>query len=369
MVVPFIGHIISGTLMILNIYFEQWDARLLWLSNVYILFGGYTLLNIAMYGYIGDVTTTKQRTMILSILGALGMVMMPVADFVGGQVYKVGGFAPVYFTSLGFVFVGLFYIWIIPESVTRRKNEKIEDEKSLLEKEEKPRRSLWRFFVDTNKLFLETTKYIFRKRKFGERHIIFSMLALSFLSSMRAGGAGTSGVLYTQKKFGWTVTQYTNYEMFWSVHIAIKGFIVMPFLCYVLLVHDCVISIMGSISGIEENLVFAFATHGWHMYFAVGLSAFSGSKGTPSTSILSKCVPASQLGKIFAVSQAIATIFGMLMSYLSTLLYNLTINGFLGASYCLNAAFEGLNLIGMCFVYYFIWKNEKKFGPLGERDE
>ena len=67
-----------------------------------------------------------------------------------------------YFTSLGFVFVGLFYIWIIPESVTRRKNEKIEDEKSLLEKEEKPRRSLWRFFVDTNKLFLETTKYIFR---------------------------------------------------------------------------------------------------------------------------------------------------------------------------------------------------------------
>ena len=48
MVVPFIGHIISGTLMILNIYFEQWDARLLWLSNVYILFGGYTLLNIAM---------------------------------------------------------------------------------------------------------------------------------------------------------------------------------------------------------------------------------------------------------------------------------------------------------------------------------
>ena len=47
----------------------------------------------------------------------------------------------------------------------------------------------------------------------------------------------------------------------------------MPFLCYVLLVHDCVIGIMGLISGIEEGLVFAFATKGWHMYFGVALSA------------------------------------------------------------------------------------------------
>ena len=47
----------------------------------------------------------------------------------------------------------------------------------------------------------------------------------------------------------------------------------MPFLCYVLVVHDCIISIMGSISKIEESLVFAFATKGWHMYFGVALSA------------------------------------------------------------------------------------------------
>ena len=48
MVVPFLGHIISGVLMILNVYFENWDPRLLWLSEIYILFGGYSLLSIAM---------------------------------------------------------------------------------------------------------------------------------------------------------------------------------------------------------------------------------------------------------------------------------------------------------------------------------
>ena len=41
----------------------------------------------------------------------------------------------------------------------------------------------------------------------------------------------------------------------------------------VLQVHDCLIIILGCLSGIEENLVFAFATKGWHMYFGTGMSA------------------------------------------------------------------------------------------------
>ena len=63
-----IKNITSGTLMILICLFPNWDARcatcemylenfqylrFLWLSESYILFGGYSLLNIAMYGYIG----------------------------------------------------------------------------------------------------------------------------------------------------------------------------------------------------------------------------------------------------------------------------------------------------------------------------
>ena len=46
----------------------------------------------------------------------------------------------------------------------------------------------------------------------------------------------------------------------------------MPFLCYYLQVHDCIIAIMGSLSGIEEDLVTAFATRGWHMYFGLLMS-------------------------------------------------------------------------------------------------
>ena len=33
---------------------------------------------------------------------------------------------------------------------------------------------------------------------------------------------GSNGLLYTQKKFGWTVTDYTNYQSFWVVHMSVK---------------------------------------------------------------------------------------------------------------------------------------------------
>ena len=81
-----------------------------------------------------------------------------------------GGFAPVYFVSLSFVFVGLFYIKLIPESVTKRKDEDEDVDMNANETNEKndtlvksdKRRSVWRVFVDTNKLFLDTIKFMFR---------------------------------------------------------------------------------------------------------------------------------------------------------------------------------------------------------------
>lgn len=126
---------------------------------------------------------------------------------------------------------------------------------------------------------------------------------------------------------------------------------------------------MGNLSGIEEALVFAFATKGWHMYFGSILSALSGSRGTPTMSIMSKCVPASQLGKIFSLFSAVQTLLGMAMSYVNTMLYNATLDSFLGASYCLSAGFEVVNMMGMIGLYWYIAGIERKYGPLGERGE
>ena len=49
-------------------------------------------------------------------------------------------------------------------------------------------------------------------REYGERHIILGILSLTFITTLKSY---TNGVLYTQAKFGWTVTQYTNFKSFY----------------------------------------------------------------------------------------------------------------------------------------------------------
>ena len=56
----------------------------------------------------------------IAVLSGLGKAVLPLMDFVGGQLYKYGGYYAVYSTSLAFTALGIIYIILIPESVTRR---------------------------------------------------------------------------------------------------------------------------------------------------------------------------------------------------------------------------------------------------------
>ena len=59
-------------------------------------------------GYIGDITKVKERTMMMAILASLGLVLMPLGDFVGGQIYKLR-------PHIDKVKMGMWLIWITLE--------------------------------------------------------------------------------------------------------------------------------------------------------------------------------------------------------------------------------------------------------------
>ena len=56
----------------------------------------------------------------MSILSGLGIIVFPISESVGGQIYKYGGYYAVYATSLAFTFLGVLYIFFVPESVTAK---------------------------------------------------------------------------------------------------------------------------------------------------------------------------------------------------------------------------------------------------------
>ena len=56
----------------------------------------------------------------MTLLSGLGIIMWPVAKAVGGQLYKAGGYYAVYGTAMSFTFLGVSYVYFVPETITQR---------------------------------------------------------------------------------------------------------------------------------------------------------------------------------------------------------------------------------------------------------
>ena len=55
----------------------------------------------------------RNRTTIMSIIYGLSLIVMPIGEFAGGQIYQVGGYATVYIVSLFVCICGLIYVLIM----------------------------------------------------------------------------------------------------------------------------------------------------------------------------------------------------------------------------------------------------------------
>ena len=75
----------------------------------------------------------RNRTAIMTLLSGLGIIMWPVAKAVGGQLYKAGGYYAVYGTAMSCTFLGVAYVYFVPETITKRIHIQNTDKEDLLD--------------------------------------------------------------------------------------------------------------------------------------------------------------------------------------------------------------------------------------------
>ena len=78
----------------------------------------------------------------MALLSGLGIVMMPVSQYVGGKLYEVGGYYSVYGVAMSCTFFGVAYIYFVPETITKRSKIKDQNKINLLDDEELASKSL-----------------------------------------------------------------------------------------------------------------------------------------------------------------------------------------------------------------------------------
>ena len=91
-------------------------------------FGNQKMLpNRLLLGLIISLFYSRNRTTVMSILAGLGLIIFPLGIALGGQIYAWAGYYAVYACSFVFNILGLIYIYFVPESITTRNVESVEE--------------------------------------------------------------------------------------------------------------------------------------------------------------------------------------------------------------------------------------------------
>ena len=194
--------------------------------------------------------------------------------------------------------------------------------------------------------------------------LIFTLFLMIFTGT---GRNHSSTYLYTQTKFNWGVSDYTNYMSFYVGMAIIRTFVTTPLYCYGLKLHDCMLGATGLTMSIASNAVIGTATQAWMMYYAASIKVIGSLDSTPMRSLMSKMVDPTEFGKVFTFAATASALAGLLTESGYQEIYYSTISSQPGTVFLVAAGMLSLALVMQFCLYSRIVKFERKHGPLTGR--
>ena len=242
------GGIINVIIIIMTSAAELPKYVFLFGAGVSGLFGGFTVMNLAVFSYVADVTGPDERTSRFGILESMTYIGGSLSGVIGGLWIKNGHFIqPFYFVGslYAIVFIMIIMPRLIPESVNTHDN---------------------MITFNVSKLLYQNMKSFIGLFVFSE-HAVILVLSLFIFLVVEINFIGLSDVIVLfslGKPLCWS-SDLIGY--FLSLKVALNGLaalFVLPFLSKK--VTDPVIIIVGLFSGAAALIIMGFAYHIWIMF-------------------------------------------------------------------------------------------------------
>ncbi|XP_046663675.1 proton-coupled folate transporter-like [Homalodisca vitripennis] len=311
--------------------------------------GGYVTFFLALYCYISDTTETKKRAFRMGLLeGAClgGVVVSSLVTPYLQSTSKQYGYTIVFATSAFLLLLTfLFTYFCVPESTTV-----IESERTKLLK-----------FDHVKNVF----STCFRHRPNHLSVIVMCIVVDLVLFIILFDGELSILYMFTQKKFGWTLVEYTRLTSF-SLLIAGASACSTWFFVAVLKWPDLPLIFAGTVCGVIKSVILAMASSGYYMYIACGFTVITVLINPLSRSQLSKLVPGDELGKIFAFSSFLEAIAPLTASPLYTFVYKATLDTLPNAIFWLSTGLccISVTLIGLALFLQRLAPRTQGFVPV-----
>lgn len=343
-VLPFLGFLLKSLGLVANSYWWSWPPAYLLLASVPVgLTGGSMALALGVSSYLSAVSSVRSRTARLSLPMILLLVGMPAGKAVGTLLYSHFGYVIVFVTDAALNLSALLYSLCRLQRNPGGDGPKTQDKSPRMKELLSPKR------------MKETLSVVRKEREPRANLHIIGHIAI--ISGLFFDMGNTNFLfLYTRKRFGWSLYEYTMFVVFMGPASAIGTTLLMPILSYGYQLNDCLVGLLGTVSFMMTNIIMATAPQGWVMYVAVGTFIFSGTSFAASRGALSKLVPPEELGSIFAIVALGETIIPLFNGPFFTAVYNATIDIFPGSIFAIAACIFAL----LCFVYTWLYTHPVK---------
>ncbi|CAL1678977.1 unnamed protein product [Lasius platythorax] len=290
------------------------------------LLGGISVLMLASFCYITDITDNNERAWHLAWLDALVSLGLLIGLLFGPIIYEAYGYTTVFSVATVLCIVATLYIlFFIPETVQSHTSGICD--------------------IFDFELVKDIINTCIKKRDGFNRSLVWSCIAcLTLLLIAFQATSVVVGILGTI--FGIKLMQkYAGFS-------------------------EAVVAIISVTSSFCTALVYAFTWQSWHMYLSMSIGMFSDLSRPMIRAILSKAVPEKDTGKVFSLATFLETLLPFAAASLYTFLYSRYMPPLYPLPvWFLSAVFYVVTIIVLIYIRMHMRRNIISFTPITEDND
>ncbi|BES90891.1 Adenylate cyclase [Nesidiocoris tenuis] len=353
MLLPVFGELmVSMGLLLCRYFFYEWPLEVAGAIEGFFpaITGSWSTMFMAVFSYMGDVTSLEARTVRLGVVSMVTSLALPVGTLMSGVLYRAIGFYGVFST------VAVMYALGIAYGALRLKEAR--PPTPLVPSRGGPCGYCVEFFNPRH--VADTFRVAFKSRQGNLRKRILLVMLLSITMFGPIHGEAAVGYLFTRKRFNWDEVDFSIYSTYTTLVNLVGTALGISILTHKFKMEDSMLGALAYGSKFIAAFFFAYTSSATGFYIVSLLELTGGTGMIAMRSIASKLVPSEELGKInslFGVCEAVVLV---IYQPLYSFVYHQTISTFPGAFFLVGALLTCPSVLIFLYLYYL-----QKIDPIG----
>ncbi|XP_014256394.1 solute carrier family 46 member 3 [Cimex lectularius] len=349
MLLPIVGELFTVVgLLLCTYYYYEWPMEVAGVIEALFpaLTGGWTTMFMAVFSFMGDITTLEMRTVRLGIVNVFVSIAAPVGIILSGYLYQLIGFYGVFSTVAVLYFLGLIY------GQMRLKEAKTPN---------KLQHGFCKEFLNPTHV-TDTFRVAFKKRPGNLRLRVLLIMILSFTIFGPISGEMAVGYLFTRIRFQWNEVDFSLYSTYVIVINLIGTSLGIGLFIHMFKMEDAMLGMVAYTSKLVASIFYAFASTPQIFYIVTLIDMVGGTGLIAMRSIASKLVPSEELGKINSLFGVCEAVVPIVYQPLYSAVYNTTRQTLPGAFFLVGGALNVPTIL--LFLYLYILQKRDPVGTL-----